>query len=359
MIEEYNYFIRVISIGSGLMLLALIVSNEVRTNLKIPLVGMVVGVVGYLINSTPLTAPQGLVDPWIDLVALSTPFFIWLFARNLFERDPTPRLLKIVIPVLLTGWFLANFIPQSGLIGFFILHLASLGLIVDLVRVGIFEREDDLVEQRRIIRLWLPLLVAAQAGSILVFEMLEVLIDIESRSPGAQLVNSLIILVLMLFAGIALMQTDQELLVKTGSKEVTEDEPAPIDLTPAESVLHEKLIAAMQDGAYREPGLTIATLAAKLDTPEHRLRALINQKLGYRNFSAFLNRHRIAEARDKLSSRDDVDLPVLTIAMDLGYNSLPTFNRAFRAETGTTPSEFRRLSFNGGSGEASETAVQN
>ena len=80
-----------------------------------------------------------------------------------------------------------------------------------------------------------------------------------------------------------------------------------------------------------------------------------NQRLGYRNFSAFLNRYRIAEAREKLASREDVDLPVLTIAMDLGYNSLPTFNRAFRAETGTTPSEFRRQSFNG---EAQDHAVQ-
>ncbi|MEM8726174.1 MAG: helix-turn-helix domain-containing protein, partial [Pseudomonadota bacterium] len=77
--------------------------------------------------------------------------------------------------------------------------------------------------------------------------------------------------------------------------------------------------------------------------PEHRLRALINRRLGYRNFSAFLNRHRIAEAREKLSDREAVDLPVLTIAMDLGYNSLPTFNRAFRSETGTTPSEYRRV----------------
>ncbi|WP_249172004.1 helix-turn-helix domain-containing protein [Erythrobacter sp. JK5] len=83
--------------------------------------------------------------------------------------------------------------------------------------------------------------------------------------------------------------------------------------------------------------------------------------MGYRNFSVFLNRHRIAEARKKLASREDVDLPVLTIAMDLGYNSLPTFNRAFRAETGTTPSEFRREAI--GAEESAETvpvrAVQN
>jgi len=102
----------------------------------------------------------------------------------------------------------------------------------------------------------------------------------------------------------------------------------------------------MDGGFYREPGLTIASLAAHLDTPEHRLRALINQRLGYRNFSAFLNHYRIAEAKELLVDRNKIDLPVLTIAMDLGYNSLPTFNRAFRSVTGTTPSDFRRLMFN-------------
>ncbi len=100
-------------------------------------------------------------------------------------------------------------------------------------------------------------------------------------------------------------------------------------------------------------------LPINLDTPEHRLRALINRKLGYRNFSAFLNRHRIAEAREKLANRDDVDLPVLTIAMDLGYNSLPTFNRAFRSETGTTPSEFRRLAISDSPEDDTPEAVQN
>ncbi|MBC7047243.1 AraC family transcriptional regulator, partial [Salmonella enterica subsp. enterica serovar Heidelberg] len=76
--------------------------------------------------------------------------------------------------------------------------------------------------------------------------------------------------------------------------------------------------------------------------PEHRLRALINQRLGYRNFSDFLNSHRIADARAWLSDPARVDLPVLTLAMDLGYGSLAPFNRAFRDATGTSPSEDRR-----------------
>ena len=35
-------------------------------------------------------------------------------------------------------------------------------------------------------------------------------------------------------------------------------------------------------------------------------------------------------------------VPILTIALDAGFQSLGPFNRAFKAETGLTPSEFRR-----------------
>jgi AraC-like DNA-binding protein len=93
---------------------------------------------------------------------------------------------------------------------------------------------------------------------------------------------------------------------------------------------------------YRQEGLTIARLAAKLDLPEHRLRQAINEALGYRNFNAFLNRYRIDEAKAALSDMSQRDVPVLTIAMDAGFQSIGPFNRAFKASTGTTPTEFRR-----------------
>ncbi|MEO0698571.1 MAG: helix-turn-helix domain-containing protein [Pseudomonadota bacterium] len=352
MIEDVTFLIRVVSVGAALMLLALVSANEIRTNLKWPMVGLIIGAIAYLINSTPLIASTGVFDPWIDLVSIGTTFFIWLFARGLFEREPKRQWVLGIIAVLLIGWFEANFIRSNVFVGFFILHIASLALLVDLVRVGLLEREDDLIEERRAIRLWLPLLIAAQAASILLFEVAEVLFDFPTRSPIAQAVNSLLIFTLFLFAGLAFLRTDSELLVRTQADTAKDKEPDKLDLTPSESVLHEKLIAAMENKIYRKPGLTIAALAAELDTPEHRLRALINRRLGYRNFSAFLNRHRIAEAREKLVEKESVDLPVLTIAMDLGYNSLATFNRAFRTETGTTPSDYRRLGL-------SETADQN
>lgn len=353
MIESLDYLVRIIAIGAGLMLIAQLAAGEVRERIKLPAVAMIVGVIGYLINSSQALGGQGPMDPWIDLVSISAPFSIWLFARNLFEREPERRLVLGAAAALLVGWFIGNFVEALDPLGFFILHIVGLALLADLVRVGLFERKDDLVEERRVVRLWLPLLVAAQAAGILGYEMIEALTGGRDDTSPVHFINAVLILLLILFAGLALLRTVPELLLESEDDEPEDSASEPLDLSPSESVLHDKLRVAMDEGVWREPGLTIAALASRLDTPEHRLRALINRRLGYRNFSAFLNRYRIAEAQERLASPDHVDLPVLTIAMDLGYNSLPPFNRAFRAETGTSPSEYRKQAFEG------ETVAQN
>ena len=94
---------------------------------------------------------------------------------------------------------------------------------------------------------------------------------------------------------------------------------------------------------YRQESLTIGSLSSRLGVPEYRLRRTINQGLGYRNFPAFLNRYRLEDAKAALADPAQSDVPVLTIAMDSGFQSLPPFNRAFKAETGLTPTEYRRL----------------
>jgi AraC-like DNA-binding protein len=106
---------------------------------------------------------------------------------------------------------------------------------------------------------------------------------------------------------------------------------------------------------YRQEGLTIALLAAKLDVPEHRLRQVINEGLGHRNFNAFLNRYRIDEAKASLADVSQRDVPVLTIAMDAGFQSIGPFNRAFKADTGLTPTEFRRDALAQSQASASKT----
>lgn len=96
------------------------------------------------------------------------------------------------------------------------------------------------------------------------------------------------------------------------------------------------------NGTLLEAGLTISKLADLAGMPEHRLRRLVNQHLGYRNFADYLNFHRVEAAKSRLSAVVDRHVPVLTVAMDIGYSSLGPFNRAFKERAGMTPTEFRR-----------------
>jgi AraC-like DNA-binding protein len=116
---------------------------------------------------------------------------------------------------------------------------------------------------------------------------------------------------------------------------------APVD--PAEERLAAHLQRLMADECvYRVEGLTVAGLAHRLGVPEYRLRRHIHQRLGHRNFNAYVNAFRLDEARSTLADPARRALPVLTIALDAGFQSIGPFNRAFKAATGSTPTEFRR-----------------
>ena len=140
--------------------------------------------------------------------------------------------------------------------------------------------------------------------------------------------------------------TAADLFAAAGSVSVPTSAPAAIipDSNAADRKLVDTLMRLMADERiYRHDNVSIGTLATKLGIPEYRLRRLINQQLGYRNFNVFLNNHRIEEAKAALADPTQAEVPVITIAMDAGFQSLGPFNRAFKTTTGVTPSEYRRL----------------
>ena len=98
------------------------------------------------------------------------------------------------------------------------------------------------------------------------------------------------------------------------------------------------------DRLYRRPKLSVGSLADELGLPEYRLRKLIHEELGFRNFNAFLHHYRLREACGMLSDPGQVRTPILTIALTVGYQSISTFNRAFGEILGETPSTFRARS---------------
>jgi len=120
------------------------------------------------------------------------------------------------------------------------------------------------------------------------------------------------------------------------------ESPSPA-LDAGDRLLLGKLETLMGEGeAWRREGLTIGALAAEIGAPEHKLRRLINDHLGFRNFAAFVNARRIDAAKARLADAAKAREPVSAIAFDLGFGSLGPFNRAFKEATGQTPTEWRK-----------------
>jgi len=66
---------------------------------------------------------------------------------------------------------------------------------------------------------------------------------------------------------------------------------------------------------------------------------VINSQSGY-NFFEFVNKYRVVMVIDKMSGQELRTSTLLGLALDSGFNSKASFNRAFKKFTGRTPSEY-------------------
>ena len=55
-----------------------------------------------------------------------------------------------------------------------------------------------------------------------------------------------------------------------------------------------------------------------------------------------LHAYRVEEASQALAEANKQSVPVLTIALSVGYQSITPFNNAFKEIMGVTPSEYRK-----------------
>jgi AraC-like DNA-binding protein len=100
-----------------------------------------------------------------------------------------------------------------------------------------------------------------------------------------------------------------------------------------------KLEAAVGEGAlYRRSDLTLRALSEALNENPHYVSQVISQELDT-SFYELVNRYRIEHAKRLLVEAPEET--VLSIAMDVGFNSKSAFHAAFRRYTGATPSHFR------------------
>lgn len=267
----------------------------------------------------------------------------WVFALELFEDGGALDMRRFAPALaLLALGAVATYSSGAAQRALYLCHnILSACLVAHAFFLIARGWRGDLVEPRR--RLRGPILVMAAVYALAVISVQTGELFIGSAQDFSPLA-ALALLMLGLLSLSAFAQMDATLFGAPAAP-LTPASPQ-IASAPLLDVADNKTIAALDrlmqvERTYREDGLTISGLALRLKLPEHRLRKLINQHLGHRNFSAYLNTWRIGEAKAALADPAQRDVPVSTIALDAGFASLGPFNRAFKADTGQTPSEFR------------------
>ena len=97
---------------------------------------------------------------------------------------------------------------------------------------------------------------------------------------------------------------------------------------------------------YLTSNLKVIDIAAALNVSEYRISQILRAYYAADNFNQFINRRRIEHAKSLLKAKEHSHWPVLVVGMESGFASVGPFNRAFKAETGETPNQYRRQALN-------------
>lgn len=327
--------------GASVVLLGVVAALALRDARRAPsarlLAGLTLSVAALELATGPLSPLLAeAARPALRGVGVLNLALLWLFCLSLLRDGFRPTRLEWAGAALLTtGPALAAFGPTlEGPAGQALGTWAAVApfvLVAHVVWTAAAGRRDDLVEGRRRGRVAAPLVLVVLAAVSVLSE--------ELTDPAASAVrNGLALAPAALMLLFWLTRLDPARLWHP----TPEAAPERSRVDPRDAGLHAELIRLMTvERLYREEGLGLDDLARRLGTPPHRLRALINGGLGFRNFSAFVNGYRLDHARTALGDAARGRETVLAIAYESGFGALQTFNRVFREAEGVTPSAYR------------------
>ena len=305
----------------------------------------------------------------VEVLTVSSIGWFWLFVIALFQDSGRIRpILLAAVGVLTAVGLVGRFVPSLSPMCWLAANVIHIAMALHVLMIVAQGWKGDLVEARR--RLRGPFLITVTTY-ILVTRGFEILEGFGFAPTWYPMTNSGVLAAVCLAGAFVFLESRSDLFGVVQAPATVLRPPAratangnghaingngrangvaamngqAAQLDRAAKADLERLQALMTtQQVWREEGLTISSLAVKAGMPESQLRRLISDCLGYRNFPSFVNAHRIAAAKARLSDPNEARVTVSTIAYDMGFASLGPFNRAFKEETGVSPSEWRRKS---------------
>ncbi|TCC90135.1 helix-turn-helix domain-containing protein [Pedobacter frigiditerrae] len=107
------------------------------------------------------------------------------------------------------------------------------------------------------------------------------------------------------------------------------------------SILLKLETAMTTQGYYKDSELTLDKLATLTKHNKYHISETLNHFL-HKPFYTFVNEYRIQHVKDRIEclSKKDIEINMLTLAYDAGFNSKSSFNRYFKEIVGLTPTAY-------------------
>lgn len=345
-IAQIDVAIRAGAVVTILLLAGLLLRQRRRIGLPAILFApMAVCVSGFVIGNTPLgdLSPDGGVGAVANLVSGFTVIFLWWFCLSCF--DSRFRLKGGVLAVGLMWGLIAGL--DRGLFGEALAQIEWSRLLVPLgfAIIGhlvwrlLAERSDDLIQKRHDARLMVAVLLG---GMLFVDLSADLLFGFSWRPLAFSMSQNGTVLAFGLWLAGTLLTVRSDVLtfgVEGGAVSVG---VASSSGRGRDDALYRRLSVLMDtERVFLDPELTFAAFVARMGAPERTVRTLINRELGHDHFRSFLNHYRVAESRRLLRDAGRTDYKLIAVALDSGFASLASFNRAFKAVEGCAPSQYR------------------
>lgn len=301
---------------------------------------------GFIVGNTPVSTlrPAGFVSDVAHVASGFTVIFLWWFCLSCFDGRFKLNGKVLAVGVawaiiaawdrgLLGGDFASN-VPSTMLV------TLGFAIVGHLVWRLLAEREADLVQQRHDARIMAAVLLG---GMLFIDLAADAIFGFAWRPLAfAMTQNAMLLAFGTWLAGRLLHLRPEVLTFGVAQGELSVSQMRWQGGNGRGDELHRRLTDLIETQLiFLDSELTFATFVERMSAPERDVRRLINRELGYDHFRTFLNYHRVAEARRLLADRSRADDKLIAIALDSGFASLASFNRAFRAIERCTPSQYR------------------
>lgn len=91
---------------------------------------------------------------------------------------------------------------------------------------------------------------------------------------------------------------------------------------------------------YKDSELSLNSLACEMDLKAHLISRSLSEVLDER-FSDYINKFRVEDVRNLLKDYKNSKFTLLSLALEAGFNSKSSFNRAVKKHLGILPSELK------------------